>query len=81
MLTRLFPSEGSAVKLLRPRIPFALNGAHFMLTRLFSFEHSAAKLLRLSHCARHTALASCLTGSLLCWLTNGRFFIRRTKAI
>jgi hypothetical protein len=34
-LNRAF-SKGSAAKLLRPRIPFALNSAHFMLTRLFS---------------------------------------------
>ncbi|MGC2744130.1 MAG: hypothetical protein WA672_13135, partial [Candidatus Angelobacter sp.] len=39
-------SKGSAAKLLRPRIPFALNGAHFMLTRLFPSKGSAAKLLR-----------------------------------
>jgi hypothetical protein len=30
MLTRT--SKGSAAKLLCPRIPFALTGAHFMLT-------------------------------------------------
>jgi hypothetical protein len=34
-LNRAF-SKGSAAKLLRPRIPCALNSAHFMLTRLFS---------------------------------------------
>jgi len=78
MLTRLFPFEDSAAKLLRPRIPFALNGAHFMLTRLFFKGSAAFRRFALALCSRYSGTRSALTG--FAGSQTGAF-LHRTKAI